>query len=239
MCGRYTLRGHPKHLAQRLGLGLFEELSEHGSALRPRFNIAPSQLVAAVRRTRGKSELVELRWGLVPHWADDPAIGARLINARAETLASKPAFRDAFRRRRCLILADGFYEWQRQGARKQPYFITLRTGAPFAFAGLWERWEGPDGPPLESCVIITTQPNALVKPIHARMPVILDSDSLDIWLNPESAADHLQDLLRPLDPDKLEAHPVGPWVNSPKADDERCIKPRDESSPALDPQQLF
>ncbi|MBI5758349.1 MAG: SOS response-associated peptidase, partial [Planctomycetales bacterium] len=171
MCGRFTLRTPADELSE-----LFSATLRDGLLLSPRYNIAPSQLVACVRQPpEGQRELVTLRWGLVPSWAKDAKIGYSLINARSETVANKPAFRSPFRRRRCLIPADGFFEWQAvPGSKtKQPHYITLQGGQPFAFAGLWERWIGPDGNPLESCSIITTEPNELMKTIHNRMPVIL------------------------------------------------------------------
>ena len=174
MCGRFTLRAPASVIAEQFAL--FEV-----PPFTARFNIAPTQPVPVIRMRpgpslrarRGSRELVWLRWGLVPGWAKDPAIGSRLINARAETAAEKPAFRTALRQRRCLVAADGFYEWQQAGRTKQPYFIHLRDDRPFAFAGLWEAWEGADHAWLETCTLLTTGPNDVVRPIHDRMPVIL------------------------------------------------------------------
>jgi putative SOS response-associated peptidase YedK len=198
--------------------------------LQPRFNIAPTQAVAAVRRVPESSEparqLVLLRWGLVPSWAKDPKIGNSLINARAESVAAKPAFRTAFRRRRCLVVADGFYEWQRTGTKKQPYFIRLADDRPFAFAGLWEFWEGPDHSALESCTLITTSANELMAPIHDRMPVILSPDDYDRWLDPAiQKPDQLQPLLRPYPSGEMLAYPVSTHVNNPRNEDAECIAP--------------
>jgi putative SOS response-associated peptidase YedK len=207
--------------------------------LAPRFNIAPTQPVAAVRLApeSGQRQLAFLKWGLVPAWAKDPAIGNRLINARAESVAEKPAFRAAFRRRRCLVVADGFYEWQRSGGRKQPYFIRLRDDRPFAFAGLWESWEGKDVPRtfwetvpgtslLETCTLITTGPNELMEPIHNRMPVILAPNDYDRWLDPAiQEPDALRPLLRPYPASAMLALPVSPHVNNPRNDDAECIAP--------------
>ncbi len=173
-----------------------------------------------------------LRWGLVPHWARDAAIGNRMINARAETVAEKPAFRAAFRQRRCLIAADGIYEWRKapDGA-KQPYFIRRADDAPFAFAGLWERWRTPGdgthgGEPLETCAIITTEANQTLAPIHHRMPVILAADDHDAWLDPEPpSAAALTALLRPAPADAVIAQPVGRHVNNARNDDPACIAP--------------
>jgi len=176
MCGRFTLRAPASVVAEQFALFDVEPFT-------PRFNIAPSQSVAVVRITPAAAEatreLAWLRWGLVPSWADDPAIGNRLINARAETAHQKPAFRAAFRRRRCLVPADGFYERRRTGSGKQPYFFRLRDDRPFAFAGLWESWEGVDNSAVESCTLLTTEPNELMRPIHNRMPVILPAASYE------------------------------------------------------------
>lgn len=194
--------------------------------LEPRFNIAPTQPVAVVRFGPGARQLARLTWGLVPSWARDASIGSRLINARAESVADKPAFRTAFRRRRCLVVADGFYEWRRSGAKKQPFFIRLRDDRPFGFAGLWESWEGADHSSLETCTIITTGPNELMKPIHDRMPVILASDAYERWLDPAvQEPEQLAPLLRSYPSDAMLALPVGTHVNNPRNDDPECIVP--------------
>jgi putative SOS response-associated peptidase YedK len=218
MCGRFTLTSAPGRLGQRFAL------DEGPEELAPRYNIAPSQDVLVVAN-RAPRALRPLRWGLVPSWAKDSAIGHRMINARAETLAERPAFRSALARRRCLIPADGFYEWQRQGrAKKQPFHIRSRDGAPLAFAGLWELWRGPDGVALGSCVIITTAANALLAPIHDRMPAILPPEAWSAWLDPaEHAAGALTPLLVPCPDDWLEAVPVSTHVNSPAHDDPQCL----------------
>ena len=185
-----------------------------------------TQAVAVVRRAaeRPGRELAWLRWGLVPAWAKDPAMGARLINARAETAAEKPAFRAAMRARRCLVVADGFYEWQRTGRAKQPHFFQLRGGRPFAFAGLWEAWRRPDNAPLETCTLLTTEANELVRPIHDRMPVILPRTAYDAWLDPAVASpDTLAPLLAPYPSGEMEARAVSPFVNSPTHDSPECI----------------
>ncbi len=219
MCGRFTQASPGETVA-----ALFE-LPE-APALAPRYNIAPTQDVAAVRAdTAGRRELVHLHWGLIPSWARDRAMGARMINARAETLAEKPAYRNALRSRRCLIVADGFYEWQKVGSRKQPWFVAFRDRRPFGFAGLWERWHGEGDTPVESCTIVTTTPNDLIAPLHDRMPVILDPGSFASWLNPALRdADRLAELLRPHTAAPMEAHPVGLLVNNPANDDPRCIE---------------
>ncbi len=196
-----------------------------------RFNIAPTQPVAVVRldpqSDEPRRELVWLRWGLIPSWAKDPAIGNRMINARAETAAEKPAFRAAFRRRRCLVAADGFYEWQRTGGKKQPYFIHLHDDRPFGFAGLWESWEGPDHSHIESCTLLTTGPNELLRPIHDRMPVILGPESYAPWLDPAvQQPEQLLPLLQPYPSEAMTADAVGTFVNSPRNDGPQCIEPQ-------------
>lgn len=196
----------------------------------PRFNVAPTQPIAVVRLRPGAApplrELTPLRWGLIPGWAKDPSIGNRLINARSETAAAKPAFRAAFRRRRCLIPADGFYEWQRQGKAKQPCFIQMADELPFGMAGLWETWEGPDNSLVESCTILTTEPNALMEPIHDRMPVILPREAYDEWLRSEpGSSESLQHLLVPYDARRMKAHPVSTFVNRPTNEGPECIAP--------------
>lgn len=214
MCGRFTLFEPAEELAQVFGLS--------AAALPgPRYNIAPSQPIAAVRLCPEGSgrELAMLRWGLIPSWARDPSIGNRMINARAETAATMPAFRSAFRSRRCLVPANGFYEWKRLGGRKQPYHIRMRDGRPFAIAGLWERWQDPSGHALESCALITTGANGLLAPIHDRMPVIVPPSDYDAWLSaPEAEGDRLLSLLRPYPPWEMTADEVGPQVNNPAND---------------------
>ncbi len=167
-----------------------------------------------------------LRWGLIPSWAKDSKIGAHCINAKAETVAEKPAFRMAFKERRCLVLADGFYEWQMQGKRKQPMWIGLKAKTPFAFAGLWEYWQPPEGALLETCTIITTEANAFMQPIHTRMPVILAPSSYDQWLDPGFAdVAALTAFLRPCPNEDLMAYPVSTLVNNPRNDVRQCLEP--------------
>lgn len=218
MCGRYTITDS-RRVAEAFELDAIEaDLS------RPRYNIAPTQNVPAVLVRDGARVLVDLHWGLVPSWAKDRTIGARLINARAETLASKPSFRSAFAQRRCLIVADGFYEWARRGAAKQPMYIRVDGGAPFAFAGLYERWRLETPEALASCTIITTEPNMLLKPIHDRMPVILPREAYAAWLDPaQTDPAALAVLLKPFDADWMTAQPVSHHVNSPRHDDKQCI----------------
>jgi len=224
MCGRFTLAAGPA------GIQLAFPGVEVPQTLAARYNIAPSQAVAVLRNT-GAGQVELLRWGLIPSWAKDPAIGNRLINARAETLGQKPAFRAAFRRRRCLILADGFYEWRQDtlpgSRRKTPLYFRLKSGLPFAFAGLWEEWHGPDGRPLLSCTIVTTTPNALLETVHTRMPVILPPASYAQWLDPaEQDPASLSPLLQPYPAGDMEGYPVSTLVNDPKNDLAECILPQ-------------
>lgn len=220
MCGRYTLRTHLNQLLQ-----LYAAKSQ--VEWKPRYNIAPTQQVAAVRSLPDSTsrELVLLRWGLVPAWADDLKIGSRMINARAETLAEKPSFKTALRRRRCLVLADGFYEWRTEGQSKQPFCIRMKDARPFAFAGLWERWT-KSGSPIETCTIITTNANTLMSELHDRMPVILSPAAADVWLDQEiEQPELLLSLLGPYPDDEMEAYPVSTLVNSPKNESSECIVP--------------
>ncbi len=225
MCGRFTLTSPEQDL-------LLHFLLPEAPAREPRYNVAPGQPVAAVRIARDGSqrELVPLSWGLIPSWAKDPKLGARMINARAETAAEKPSFRNAFRRRRCLVPADGFYEWQKSEAGKQPFYIRLQGGGTFAFAGLWEFWRGPEGETIESCALLTTQPNSLLRPLHDRMPVILPRSDYALWLDPEvQTVERLQPLLVPYPAERMEAYPVGRYVNSPENEGPRCIEPLSDS----------
>lgn len=197
----------------------------------PRWNIAPSQEVPVVASPRGTRSLSALRWGLVPSWADDPKVGYRMINARSETAATKPAFRTAWKhRRRCLIPATGFYEWQKSGqpkGPKTPFWIHMADGRPFAFAGLWETWKGKDGEtsPLHSFTILTTSPNPYLAKIHDRMPVILGEErEWDRWLDPEVESDAVTDLLRPYPPEEMHAYPVSTYVNKPGNEGPECVE---------------
>jgi putative SOS response-associated peptidase YedK len=225
MCGRFTLRAPASVVAEQFSV--FET-----TPWRARYNIAPSQPVAAVRlatagaKAMAGRELVWFRWGLIPSWASDPAIGNRLINARAETAAAKPAFRAALRQRHCLVVADGFYEWQPAGKRKVPHLIRMCDDRPFGFAGLWEAWEGPNHSAVESCTLLTTEANDVVRPIHDRMPVIIAPSDYDRWLDPAvTSAERLVPLLRPYPSDQMTAYAVSPLVNSPTNDDPRCVEP--------------
>lgn len=223
MCGRFTLFDSAASIAEGFFLAEVPSLS-------PRYNIAPMQEVAAVRiPAEGRArELVLLRWGLIPSWAKDQSLGSRMINARAETVAEKPAFRSAIRRRRCLVPASGFYEWKRANGRKQPYFIRMRAGGIFAFAGLWESWNDPGGSAVESCALLTTSSNDLLRPIHDRMPVIVSPHDYEIWLSPRiQDPRELSFLFRPYHPERMAAFPVGLGVNNPKTDSPGLIEPLD------------
>jgi putative SOS response-associated peptidase YedK len=225
MCGRFTLTIDPLHLQQAFPWAVIPD------DLPPRYNVAPSQPIAVIPND-GQNVLTMYKWGLIPSWSKDPSIGDRMINARAETLAEKPSFRSAYRRRRCLILSDGFYEWQQNpGSKgKQPVFIRFNDGRPFGFAGLWEIWNSPDGSEIRSCTIITTQPNALLQPIHNRMPVILPRDGYQAWLSPEERLpEKLNHLLVPYPSEEMIAFPVSKMVNSPQVDSPDLIKPLNEA----------
>lgn len=220
MCGRFTLTVDPADLQEAFPEYTFPE------PYAPRFNIAPTQPVLAIPNEGSSADF--FLWGLIPSWAKDPSIGARLINARAETLAEKPSFRAAFKYRRCLIPADGFYEWKAEPGekRKTPYFIHMQDGKPFAFAGLWETWNSPDGGQLRSCTIITTEPNVLMARLHQRMPVILHPRDYAQWLDPAPIQPSgLLPLLQPFPAEKMTAHPVSTLVNSPANDLAECIQP--------------
>jgi putative SOS response-associated peptidase YedK len=217
MCGRYTLSTPAGRLAEEFQLDSTTEIV-------PSYNVAPTQQVAAVLEDEGGRRLEMFRWGLVPSWAEDPDIGARMINARSETAPEKPSFRSAFRRRRCLIAADGFYEWKRVNGGKQPYYFRMQDGRPFAFAGLWESWEKGDGI-LRTCAILTTRANSVLEDVHDRMPVILPHDAYNAWLDPDADREELGELMIPYPYDDLETYPVSRFVNSPRNNDERCIEP--------------
>jgi putative SOS response-associated peptidase YedK len=219
MCGRYTLATPKERLAEEFG---FENSSVE---LPPSYNIAPTQGVAAVLEEGGQRRLEVLRWGLIPPWADDPQIGSRMINARSETASEKPSFRRAFRERRCLIPADGFYEWRRTNGAKQPYYIHMQDGRPFAFAGLWESWSKGGEGEVRTCTILTTGANAIVGEIHERMPVIVAPDAYEVWLDSASEKDELRGLLAPFSEEEMEAYPVSRFVNSPSNNDPRCVEP--------------
>ncbi len=209
MCGRFAFFSPREAVQEYFGI-------EVPFALEPRYNVAPSQDIAVIRQPADtKPEAAMLKWGLVPFWAKDAAIGARMINARAETVAQKPAFRQAFKRRRCVILADGFYEWHTENGRKTPYFISLKTDQPFAMAGLWESWHKADQPPLETCAIITTAASKSIAKLHDRMPVILDAPTATDWIQAERDPEALIAMLKSYDDEEIQAWPVNRTVNNP------------------------
>lgn len=221
MCGRFTLTVDTAQLQDTF------PWVDVGQGVQPRYNIAPTQPIAVIPNN-SNNKLEYFLWGLIPSWAKDPEIGNRLINARAESLAEKPSFRTAYRRRRCLVLSNGFYEWRAEPGRKTkiPMYIRLKSGKPFAFAGLWENWHSPDGSQILSATIITTTPNALMEPIHNRMPVILPASAYAQWLDPgERRPEELNQLLVPYPESELEAFPVSRLVNSPENDQPECILP--------------
>lgn len=221
MCGRFTLTASPDDLEEA-----FEGL-QTPSQFMPRYNIAPTQPIAVIAN-QGDRMLDFFLWGLIPSWTKDPSIGGRLINARAETLAEKPSFRAAYRRRRCLILADGFYEWHQKPGEKNrtPFYIRLRSGKPFAFAGLWEQWFSPDGSEIKSATIITIEPNHLIAQLHDRMPVIIPPGLYVDWLDPaERDPVTLRHILTSYPAEQMEYYPVQRLVNSPGNDSPECIVP--------------
>jgi putative SOS response-associated peptidase YedK len=218
MCGRFTLRTSPQKVADQFDLADVPAFS-------PRFNVAPTQQVLAVRLKDGARCPAFLRWGLIPSWAKDTKIGNSLINARADGVADKPSFRSAFKRGRCLVVADGFYEWRKDGKAKQPFFIRMKDDRPFAFAGLSEHWSKGEKP-IDSASLITTEPNPLMATIHDRMPVILPKEYWDLWLDPEfQSKEKLLSLLQPYPTDEMVATPVSTLVNSPKNENPECVVP--------------
>lgn len=210
MCGRFARKSDPRRLAKEFKVA---EAPEAG----PSYNVAPTHNILAVRQGGDGREMTFLKWGLVPSWAKDTSIGAKLINARSETVEEKPSFRDAFRRRRCIVPADGFYEWKREGDRKQPYFFKFIDERPFGFAGLWDRWEGEGGQVVNSCTILTTEANGVLRPVHDRMPVILHPEDYETWLEAgERERTLLRELLRPYPGEEMTSYPVSPAINSTK-----------------------
>ncbi|MEA5583409.1 SOS response-associated peptidase [Nodularia harveyana UHCC-0300] len=225
MCGRFTLNQSSSALCKFFGIDQIPDLSAE-------YNIAPTQMVATVRHNpeTNQREFQQLRWGLIPRWMKEPGMGVKLINARAETVAEKPAFRGAFYHRRCLVLADGFYEWKRENGKKQPFYFQLSEGTPFGFAGLWEKWQPlaskSEGEEIISCTILTTAANELVKPIHQRMPVILAPQDYDLWLNHQmQTPELLQQLLCPYPDQAMTGYPVSSLVNDSRQNSAECIIP--------------
>lgn len=233
MCGRYRLTAKERYLRDHFGL-------DDDPSWTPRWNIAPTQQIATIRQHRSDPKRIFglMRWGLIPYWAKEPSIGQKTINAMSETAAEKPAFRDAMKWRRCLIPADGFYEWKRLGSKeKQPYNLGMADDLPFAFAGLWERWRDQDDKTIETCTILTTKPNSLVAYIHDRMPAILRPEDYDLWLDPGvTAPSRITGCLQPFDARLMKKYPVSTRVNSPDNDDPACA----QQIPLPDaPQMLF
>ena len=214
MCGRFTLKRPEQVKFERIDFSILEDLI-------PRYNIAPSQNVLTVVQRGSDREATLLQWGLIPYWSNEPK---GIINARVETIDEKPSFKESFQRRRCLIIADGFYEWERIGKISQPYYFRMKDEAPFAFAGIWDRWRVDDRS-ITTCAIITTTANELLAKIHHRMPVILGSESFDLWLNEESRSSDLKELLVPFPADLMTSHAVSYEVNDTKTDDERLLRP--------------
>jgi len=217
MCGRFTLYTPLGEIVSRFAVESVQ------AELRPKYNLAPTQEIAVITVNSPRT-LRQMRWGLVPSWAKDLSIGSKMINARAETLLEKPSFRTAVRRRRCLIPTEGFYEWRQTGGRKQPMYIHLKSGEPFAFAGLWEEWRSPEGEVVRSCSIITVEPNELMATIHNRMPAILQNEAEEaLWL--EGGVEEATPLLRPYPAENMEGYSISTWVNSPAMDMLECILP--------------
>ncbi|MGJ7922025.1 SOS response-associated peptidase [Neobacillus sp. LXY-4] len=222
MCGRFTLTSTLEEILNRFDVEAF--LDEEGYL--PSYNVAPSQSVLAIINNGLINKMGYLKWGLIPPWAKDPSIGFKMINARSETLSEKPSFKEAFKKRRCLIIADSFYEWKRTDPKnKTPMRIKLRNDELFGMAGLWEHWKSPDGKSIFSCSVITTTPNELVRDIHDRMPVILKPEDEKVWLDPAITDTHyLHHLLQPLDSALMEAYEVSQLVNSPKNNSSQLIQ---------------
>jgi putative SOS response-associated peptidase YedK len=222
MCGRYRL-SRRKQIVEEY----FDTVSDEPDWT-PRYNIAPTQPIPVIRQNPKVPvrELSLMKWGLIPAWAPNPSVAAQMINARSETAATKPAFRDALKSRRCLIPADGFYEWKRDGKTKQPFCFEVNQGQLFAFAGLWDRWKDPNGNWIKTCSILTTTPNAVTSSVHDRMPVILDPDGYDLWLDPGmTKVEAVSDLLKPCDARLMRSYPVSGRVNSVANDDAECSTP--------------
>lgn len=219
MCGRFTQKTPRKSLAREFQVAEVPEME-------PRYNIAPAQKIIGISQKSGEREARAFKWGLVPSWAKDTSMGARLINARSETVGEKPAFREAFKRRRCIIPADGFYEWQRSAGRKQPYYFSMPEGRPFRFAGLRESWKGHQGEVLESCTILTTEANESVRVAHDRMPVILHASDYDLWLDEDlRKVEDIKELLRPYPASEMISYPVGLLVNNVRSEGSELIEP--------------
>jgi putative SOS response-associated peptidase YedK len=231
MCGRYRLSRRKQIIAEQF------ETQPWDDDWNPRFNVAPTQQIPVVRQhpKEPRRDLSLMRWGLIPSWAKDTSGAARMINARSETVSTKPAFRDPVRFRRCLIPADAFYEWKRTATSKQPYCFEVNDGELFAFAGLWDRWRDPSGHWVKTCSILTTTPNAVTAPIHDRMPVIIDPDAYDLWLDPGMTdVQVVSEFLKPFDPSLMRCFPVSTRINHVANDDAECslpVEPADTQKP--------
>lgn len=220
MCGRFVLFSDLKRIQ------LAFDLDQANVTLEPSYNIAPTHQIVVVVQRAGARTLETMRWGLIPSWAKDDKIGARMINARAETVAEKPSFKRALVQRRCIVIADGFYEWHTVGTKKTPMYVRLKSGEPMGFAGLYDTWQSPAGETITSCAIITTSANALMQPIHDRMPVILSKPAQRAWLDPANQnVEQLVALLTPFPADEMQTYAVSPLVNSPRNNSAECIKP--------------
>lgn len=220
MCGRFTLSATPEAIAEEFNIKNIPDS-------KPTYNVAPTQNVLAVLNEEKtlQHQFKKLRWGLIPSWAKDFSIGARLINARSETVAEKPAFRSPYKRRRCLVVADGFFEWKKQKDKKQPFYFLLQNQRPFAFAGLWEKWTSPQGEQVHSCTILTTTANKLLQPIHHRMPLLLKQQDYELWLDPQVQSPALlQDLLFPYPSEDMKSYEVSSFVNNPKHNSHQCVE---------------
>ncbi|MDJ0773558.1 MAG: SOS response-associated peptidase [Mastigocoleus sp. MO_167.B18] len=221
MCGRFTLSATPEAIAEEFNIKNIPDF-------KPTYNVAPTQNVLAVLNEEKtlQHQFKKLRWGLIPSWAKDFSIAARLINARSETVAEKPAFRSPYKRRRCLVVADGFFEWKKQKDKKQPFYFELQNKHPFAFAGLWEKWNSPQGEEIKSCTILTVAANQLLQQYHHRMPLILKQQDYDLWLDPLiQTPDLLQHLLSPYPAEDMKSYKVSSLVNNPKHNTYQCIEP--------------
>ena len=235
MCGRYRLTRKKEILAEHFGI-------EPPDNWQPRYNVAPTQDIPVIRQDSKQPKRIAatMRWGLIPIWSKDPKMGYKMINARSEGIIEKPAFSDALKKRRCLIPADGFYEWQKSGGKKKPFCFTMADEALFAFAGIWERWKDPEGKWIETCSIITTTPNKLTEDVHDRMPVILHPEDYDLWLDPgfhDTAT--LTGLLRPYEAEAMKRFEVSTRVNSVENDDPDLLNPERPSEPPQAQASLF
>lgn len=218
MCGRFSRKSTLQAIIDEF------EIEEVNGTVEPGYNVAPGQEIAVILKDETR-KLGLLKWGLIPSWSKDPAIGNRMINARAETLAEKPSFKHPLRRKRCLIVADGFFEWKKEGTQKIPMYIFLKDQKPFVFAGLWDTWTSPEGKKISTCTIITTEPNEFMKKIHNRMPVILPKERIEDWLDRSIENEHqVLPLLQPYPEKEMDAYEVSRFVNSPTNNSPACVE---------------